>query len=85
MEDGNAEHDLMTCGGLVQEISEKNNFSMLSRDHFYDILVNNVPTFYPYLTSMCEAKVESFGLIPLEEEISKQPSKDSAMGLFMLN
>ena len=41
MEDSGAEGDLMNCGGLIQEVSEKKNFSMLPRDNSCDILVNN--------------------------------------------
>ena len=45
---------------------------MWPRDWFGDILVRNVVAFCPCLKSLPEAKVKSFGLIPLAEEISKQ-------------
>ena len=46
MEDNGAENDL-NCGGMVQEISEEKNFSMLPRDRSCDILVKNVIAFCP--------------------------------------
>ena len=50
---------------LTQEVSE--NFSILPRDLSCDILVKNLP----------EAKLKSSQLIPLAEDIFKQPSIDS--------
>ena len=44
MEDSSLEDDL-NCGGLDQKVSEKKNFSMLSRYHSYDILVKKVAAF----------------------------------------
>ena len=52
---------------------------MLSRDLSSDTLVKKVAAFCPYWKSLPEAKVKRFGLIPLAEEISKQPSIDSVM------
>ena len=49
---------------------------MLPREHSSDILVKKVAAFCPCLKSLPEAKMKSFGLIPLAEEISKQPSLD---------
>ena len=69
MGDSGTQCDLMN---LTQEVSEK-NFSMLPRDHSCEILVINVAAFCPCLKSLPEAKVKSFGLIPLAEKISKQP------------
>ena len=57
---------------------------MLLRDCSYDILGENVTAFCPCLKSLPEAKVKSFGLISLAEEISKQPSIDFVMGLLVL-
>ena len=37
------------------------------------------------LKSLSEAKVKSFGLIPLAEEISKQPHLDSVMWFLLFN
>ena len=41
-------------------------------------------TFSPCLKSLPEANMKSFGLIPLAEEISKQPSIDSGVCLPVL-
>ena len=57
---------------------------MLPRDHSCDILVKKVAAFCPCTKILPEAKVKSFGLIPLAEEISKQPSLDSAVWLLVL-
>ena len=52
---------------------------MWPRDCSCDILVKNVAAFHHCPESLPEAKVKSFGLILLAEEISKQPSIDSVM------
>ena len=59
---------------------------MWSRDWTGGILVKKVAAFCPCLNSLPEAKVKSFGLIMLAEEISKHPSIDSGVWLlvFML-
>ena len=57
---------------------------MLPRNSSCDILVKKVASFCPCPKSLPEAKVKSFGLIPLAEEISKQPSIDSVMWLLVL-
>ena len=44
-----------------------------------DILVKKVAAFCHCPRSLSETKVKRFGLIPLAEEISKQPSLDSAL------
>ena len=49
---------------------------MLPRDCSCDILVKEMPAFCPCPKSLPEAKVKSFGLILLAEEILKQPSID---------
>ena len=85
MEDSGAKFDLMNCGGrLTQDVSEEKNLNMLPRDHSCDILVKKVAAFCPCPKSLPEAKVKSFGLILLAEEISKQPSIDSVMWLLVL-
>ena len=75
----------LNCWGLIKEDSEK-NFSVLPRNHSCDILVNEVATFCPCPKSLPKAKVKSFRLIPLAEEISKQCRIHSVLGLlvFML-
>lgn len=47
-------------------------FSVCPRACPCDILVKHVAAFCPHLKSLPEAKVKSFGLILLAEEISKQ-------------
>ena len=54
---------------------------MLPRDCSCDILVKKVAGFCPCLKSLAEAKMKSFGLVPLTEEISKQPSINSVVCL----
>ena len=46
--------------------------------------MKNVAAFCPYLKSLPEAKVKSFRVIPLAEEVSKQPSIDFATWLLVL-
>ena len=70
-------------GGLTEEIPEE-NFSMLPRGHSCDILLNKVAAFSSCLKGLLEAKVKSFGLISLAEEISKQPSIDSVVWLLVV-
>ena len=60
------------------------NFSVLARDCSCGILVNNVAAFHPCPKSLPAAKLKNFGLIPLAEEISKQPSIDSVVWLLVL-
>ena len=72
MEDSDAK-SYLNCWKFTQELSEK-NVSMLPRNHSWDVLVKNVAAFCPCPKSLPEAKVKSFGLIPLAEEISKQGS-----------
>ena len=43
------------------------------------ILAKKVAAFHPCLKRLPEAKLESFILIPLAEELSKQPSIDSSV------
>ena len=57
---------------------------MLPRDCSRDILVKNMAAFCPFLKSLPEAKVKSFGLISLSEEISKQPIRDCVMWLLVI-
>ena len=56
---------------------------MWPRDWFGDILVKNVVTFCPCLKSLPEAKVKSFVLIPLAEEILKQSNIGSVIWLLL--
>ena len=69
---------------LTENVSEEKNFNRLTRDRPCDILVKKEAAFCPCLKSLPEAKMKSFGLIPLAEEISKQPSLDSAVWLQVL-
>ena len=45
MEDNGADRDL-NCQWVSQEVSEKNNFSMLPKNHSCDILVTNMAGVY---------------------------------------
>ena len=47
---------------------------------FCEILGKDEAAFQLCLKSLPEAKVKKFGLIPLAEEISKQPTIDSVCG-----
>ena len=77
MEHSRAEGDL-SCGGLVQEVSEK-NFSMCPNNHSCDILVTNGAAFCPCLKGLPEASMKRFRLIALAKEISKQPGINFVM------
>ena len=57
---------------------------MFPRDCSCDILVKKVAAFCSCPKSLFEAKMKSFGLILLAEEISKQCSIDSVMWLLVL-
>ena len=57
---------------------------MLLRDRSCDILVKNVAAFCPCPKSLPEANVKSFGLIPLVEEVAKQPSILRSLALWLL-
>ena len=57
MKDIGAKSEL-NSGGLNEEVSDEENFSMLPSDHFCDILVKNVAAFCPCLKSLPEAKSE---------------------------
>ena len=57
---------------------------MLPRDCSCDILVKKVAAFCPCSNSLTKAKVKSFELIPLTEEISKQSSIDSVVWLLVV-
>lgn len=59
---------------LAQRFSEEKNLSMLPKDCFCDILVENVAAFSSCSDSLPEAKVR-FRLIALAKDISKQPSR----------
>jgi hypothetical protein len=52
---------------------------MWLENHFCDILDKNVVVFCTCLKILLEAKLKSLGLMALAEEISKQPSIDSAV------
>ena len=45
MEDSSIECDLMSCGGLTQELTEEKNVSMWHTEQSCDILVKKVATF----------------------------------------
>ena len=67
------EYDLMNDVVLSQKVSEQKNFSVLLRHYPCDILGKESQCFCPCLESLPEAKMRSFRLITLIEEISKQP------------
>ena len=69
----------LNCKRLSQEVSKKKNISMLPKNCSCNILVKNLAAFCSCLKSLPEARMKSFGLIPLIGEISKQPSIDSVM------
>ena len=57
---------------------------MLPRDCSYAILLKEVTTFCPCPKSLPEAKVKSFGLILLTEEVSNQLSIYSALWMLVV-
>lgn len=70
MEDSGAEDDVK-CRGLTQEVSKEKNISKCPRDYSCVILVKNESDFCPCPKTLPEAKLESFGLTALMEEISR--------------
>lgn len=64
MEDSVAKGDL-NCDDLVQDVSEKKNFSMWPRICFHDTLVKDIDIFCPFLDSQLETKVKKFRLMVL--------------------
>ena len=81
MKDSVADCDLMHCRD--QGVSEE-KVDMWHRDWSCSILMKNVAVLGPCPKNLPEAKVKSFGLIPLEEEISKQPGIDSVIWLLVI-
>lgn len=61
---------------LGQEASEEMNINKWPRDCSCDMLVKNVAVFYIWPNNLSEAKLKSFGLTALAEEISRQPGID---------
>ena len=57
---------------------------MLLRDYSCDTLAKNMDAFCSCLKSLHGVKQKSFGLIPLTEEISKQPSIDSVVWFWVV-
>ena len=77
MEDG------LNCGGLVQRVSEE-NISVLPKDHPCDIFGKECGCFFcPCPKYLFEAKLKSFTLMALAEEISTQPSINSVIWLLV--
>ena len=71
--ESNEDHD-----SPAQDVSEKKRIRKFPRDCSCDILVKNVTTFCSCLKNLPEAKLKTFGLIALAEEISRQPNIDCA-------
>ena len=69
MEDRRAEGDVENWG-LAQEVSENN-----IGDHSCDILATNVAAFCLCPKNLPEAKLKSFGLLSLAEEISRHKDR----------
>ena len=59
--------------GPAQYVSEGKNTSKWPRNCSCGVLVKNVAVFCPCPNNMPEAKLKSFGLMVLAEEISKLP------------
>lgn len=78
IENDGTENDL-NSGNLAHEVLEENNLGMLLSDLSCDILEKTVAAFCPHSKSLPETKVKIFGLIPMTEAISKQPSFDSVV------
>jgi hypothetical protein len=80
VEDRGAERNL-DCYGPVKEVLKEKNTSKWFRGCSCNILVMNIATFCPSPKNLPEAKLKSFGLMSLAEEISRQPRIDSVMWL----
>lgn len=58
---------------------QKERILVITLDHFYDILAKNMTAFCPCPKNLPEAKLKSFVLMALAENISRQPHTDCAM------
>jgi hypothetical protein len=67
-----------------QEVSEEKDISKWPRDHAYNILAKNATAFCLCPGNLPEAKLESFGLMVLAKEVSRQASIDSALWLLVV-
>lgn len=77
---GSSTKDDLSCGDMVQEVSEQDNINMRPRIVSCDILVKNVTAFCPSLKNMPAAKLKSYGLTTFAEEISSLLSTDVFLG-----
>jgi hypothetical protein len=64
------------CGGLAQEVSEEKNSSKRTKEHSCNILAKNMAAFFPCLKNMPEAKLKSFELMTLAEEIMQMNNEN---------
>lgn len=83
LEDITAERNA-SCEGPAPEILEESNISNWLSDHSCHILAKNIAYFCPWTKNFPEAKLKSNGLIPLVEEVSKQPDTDSVVWLLVM-
>ena len=75
MGDNNAECNV-DYGSPAQETSQGNNSGNWARDPSCEIQAKGVAEFCLCPKNLPDAKLKSFGLILLAEEISRQPSTD---------
>lgn len=72
------------CDGLAQGVSEGNTISKCPRDHSCVILAKTVDAFLPCPNNLPEPRLKSFGLMALEEEISRQSSINCVLQLLVV-
>ena len=73
-----------TKGDLsLTQVSKKKNIRMSLRDCCCDSLVKNMAIFCSSKENLPEAKLKSYGLTALEEDISKQPTVDCVAWLLV--
>lgn len=85
MEESSADNDLnYVCP--AQDAAEGNNINMNSwtTDHSCHLLATNVSTFSSCPKNLLEAKLKSFRLMALVEEISRWPSIDCVTWLLLI-
>lgn len=73
-----------SCGGRVPEVLEENNISNWLSDHSCHSLANNIACFCLHTKNFPEAKLKSYGLISLAEEVQRQPDIDSVVWLLVM-
>ena len=74
--ENNSAEGNVNCGDSAREVSEEKNFNMWPKDDSCGILAKNVSSLCLSPKNLPEAKLKSFRIILLPEEILRQPNID---------